>query len=129
MSTLIGYIHWLRAFSDFLFESCYPGKMESISRSIIIDYLAYVNKRFRGHKTKSNRIYILKMLFETGTVNEWFSVKSYLIQPEDYPQPTKSIPRFIPEEVMQQLNQHLDMLPEVVMRMTLVLQECGFRIG
>jgi len=38
------------------------------------------------------------------------------------------LPRYIPEEVMYQLNQHLDELPESVMRM-LVIQECGLRVG
>ncbi|MDJ0744193.1 MAG: tyrosine-type recombinase/integrase [Xenococcaceae cyanobacterium MO_167.B27] len=39
------------------------------------------------------------------------------------------MPRYIPEEVMAQLNQNLDLLPEPVMRMVLVIQETGLRVS
>lgn len=69
------------------------------------------------------------MFFETGIINDWFQVPSCLVRKEDYPKQVRALPRYIPEEVMKQLNQHLDALPEPVIRMTLVVQECGLRIG
>jgi integrase len=39
------------------------------------------------------------------------------------------MPRFIAEEVLQQLNAHLDDLRPVYRSMTLMLEECGMRIG
>ena len=61
--------------------------------------------------------------------NEWLPVTRYLVRREDHPKRKKALPRYIPESVMQQLNEHIDDLPESVMRMTLVIIECGMRIS
>ena len=42
---------------------------------------------------------------------------------------TKTTPLYSPEEVLNQLNQHLDTLPKTFQRLILVLQECGMRIS
>jgi len=94
-----------------------------------LEYFNHLNKRQLKASSKIDRLVVLKLFFETGVVNKWFQVPSYLIRSEDLPKKVKSLPRYIPEEVMQQLNQHLDALPEPVMRMVLVIQECGLRIG
>ena len=52
-----------------------------------------------------------------------------LIRDTDYPSLPKSTPKFIPENVMSQLNQHIDKLNPDVMRFFLVLQEVGMRIS
>ena len=41
----------------------------------------------------------------------------------------RRLPRFITEDVLHQLNAHLDDLRLVYRSMTLVLEECGMRIG
>ena len=41
----------------------------------------------------------------------------------------RRLPRFIAEDVLQQLNVHLNDLRPVYRGMTLVLEECGMRIG
>jgi integrase len=72
----------------------------------------------------------LRKFFEIGNFNTWFSVPSYLIHPEDFsgtkPHP---LPRYIPDEVIQQVNQNLDKLYEPVMRMVIVQQEFGLRVS
>jgi integrase len=80
-------------------------------------------------QTKNERLSKLAGFFETGVVNDWFDVSPHLIRKEDYRPEVKSLPRYIPEEVMHQLNQHIDTLPAPIMRMILVIQECGLRIG
>lgn len=52
-----------------------------------------------------------------------------LIRDSDYPKPEGKLPKFIPETVMTQLNQHIDLLHPYVMRFFLVLQEVGMRIS
>lgn len=52
-----------------------------------------------------------------------------LIRDSDYPKPSGKLPKFIPETVMSQLNQHIDLLHPHVMRFFLVLQEVGMRIS
>lgn len=68
-------------------------------------------------------------MLKVGSANNWFIVEPYLIRKEDYPKRDKALPRYIPDEVIRQLSQHLDALPEPIMRMVLVIQECGLRIG
>lgn len=128
LKTLRGFITSINSFSKFIEQ--YPSlKWETLNRSIIIDYLAYLNSKQLGWSSKKHKISHLKQLLETGKVNSWFNVSSYLIRPEDYPKGQKSVPRYIPEEVMGQLNQHLELLPEPIMRMVLVIQETGLRVS
>jgi integrase/transposase-like protein len=122
-------ISTMNDFSHFLEKSGYTGTINDINRSIIVDYVGYLNQKGIASKTQKGAISNLAVFFETGILNRWFSVEPYLIRPEDYARRTKKQPRYIPEEVMLQLNQNLDALPEPIMRMVVVLQECGFRIG
>lgn len=73
----------------------------------------------------------LKIFFELCARNNWADITAYpLIYKEDIPkQLTKFQPRYIPQEVLDQLNQHLDSLPESIMRMALVIQESGMRVS
>jgi integrase/recombinase XerD len=116
-------------FSLFLISNPHIEQVEDIDRSVIIQYLEYANSKNIAPATKGNNISALASLLETGGTNNWFTVKSHLILKEDYPKRVKALPRYIPDEVVRQLNQHLDSLPEPVMRMLLVIQGCGLRIG
>ncbi|PMB24336.1 recombinase XerD [Fischerella thermalis CCMEE 5198] len=123
------YMTTFRSFSDFLSDIRFYGQMEDINRKIIVDYANYLNQKRLSPKTRYRRLSVLSLFFETGIINDWFQIPSCLVRKEDYPKQVRPLPRYIPEEVMKQLNQHLDALPEPVMRMTLVVQECGLRIG
>jgi integrase/recombinase XerD len=116
-------------FSTFLISLDGINSIEDIDRKCIIKYLEYNNKAQISSATKSSRISSLSALFETGVVNKWFVLDPYLIQKCDYPKQDKFLPRYIPEDVLYQLNQHIEILPESVMRMVMVIQECGLRIG
>jgi integrase/recombinase XerD len=126
--TLQIYLADLNDFSSFLL-SCSVERVEDIDRSVIIKYLGYNNQKKLAPRTKSSRISTLASLFEAGTANNWFVLQPYLIRKEDYPKAIKTLPRYIPDDVFYQLNQHLDSLPGSVMRMVLVIEECGLRIG
>jgi len=73
-------------FSKFLFEASYSGEMNDINRSVIIDYLSYLNKQRSSPGTRATRISDLAYFFEAGTINKWFNLSPYLIRKEDYPQ-------------------------------------------
>jgi integrase/recombinase XerD len=123
------YIRHLGKFANFL-EIHYPSiNFLELNRKVIIDFLDFLNRSNLCVETKNKHLSSLKIFFEIGNINLWFDVPAYLIRPEDYAKRTKPLPRYIPEEVMQQLNQHLEKLPEPVMRMVLVIQETGLRIG
>lgn len=128
-ATLRMYLDSISLFSRFLSERYSLFEVEDINRSIITEYLSFLNQKKLSASRKYHHIADLNTFFRTGIMNGWFEVPLYLIVPEDYPKQIKTHPRYIPEEVMQQLNQHLDALPEPVIRMVLILQECGLRIG
>lgn len=119
----------LKIFSCFLESKPHVNKIEDIDRLIIIDYLHYLAVQNFAAVSRSNAISVLKYFLEYGSINGWFEIESNLIRKEDYPKRNKVLPRYIPDEIVNQLNQHLDSLPESVMRMLLVIQECGLRIS
>ena len=129
--TLSNYLTYFNSFSEFL-EKNYPhiSNINKIDRELIIDYIHYL-KGQKNFKPDTVIAYLgtIKLFFEDGNVNGWFKISPHLIRLQDYPKSQRPLPRYIPEEVIKQLNQHIDELPEQLMRMTLVLQECGLRIG
>ena len=128
-STLIGKISYIQIFSWFLVSIGYNQEFEGINRDLILQYFAYLKNNKYSYSQHTHCISTLKTFFETGILNHWFQVDPALIRPEDWLKQPKRLPRFIPEEVIKQLHQHLDSLPETVMRMVLIDMECGFRIG
>ncbi len=123
------YVNSLSDFSSFL-EQSYPAITSGdLTRKIIVDYIDYLNQKKLANATENKYIAVLKLFFETCNINSWFHTPSYLIRTEDYGKISSPLPRYIPEEVMQQLNQHLEALPEPVMRMVIVIQETGLRVG
>ena len=128
--SLLRYTYNLNAFSRFLSEN-YPeiNKFGDISRSVIVKYLLALNNKKLSASTVRSHLVALKNFFELGLINNWFTINPHLIRPEDSPKEPNFLPRYIPEEVIKQLLSHLDKLPEVVMRMVLVLLECGLRYG
>lgn len=119
----------LRKLSAFLSEQ-YPSlEPAQLNRAVIIDFLAYLAKKHPKPTTRSHFLSDIRDFLDLCYQNEWLPVIRYLIRKEDYPRRPKALPRYIPECVMEQLMSHIDDLPEPVMRMTLVIIECGMRIS
>jgi integrase/recombinase XerD len=130
MGTLLRYITEINSFSHFLTENCYCiQSANDLTRPIIIDYIHYLNTQNLVSSYIAHKLCTLSVLLDIGTANQWFDLPAGLILNEDFPKHNKCLPRFIPEEVIRQLNQYLEHLPEPIMRGVLVLQECGLRIG
>jgi integrase len=120
----------LRHFSSFLLSFSQINCMEDIERSTMVAFFDYVGLQKGRSQWKNDVIYTLKAFFETGTINEWFTVRTYLVRNDDYfKKDSKPLPRYIPDDVIRQLEQHINHLPEPMMRMILVIKECGLRVG
>ncbi len=119
----------LKRFSVFLAINYPTIEPADIDRSTIADFLLYIAGQNLSANTRCHTIGSMRSFFETCIQNEWVSFRRYLIRSEDFPKRLSSVPRFIPEDVMRQLNEHLSDLPEPVMRMVMVLTECGMRIS
>lgn len=125
-----GKVQAVALFSQFLREHHPSFEPSLLDRPLIVAFLAYLSTTERAAKTKKDYLISLRTFFECCAREGWAAFpEKRLIYDEDLP-PTNHIhPRFIPQEVLDQLNQHLEELPPQVMRMLLLIQECGMRIG
>lgn len=115
-------------FSRFLKDK-YPGIQTSeINRAVIVDYLTHLSGL--AISTRNHRLVDLKTFIELCVREGWAELPDkQLIYKEDFSRCRQTQPRFIPEEVLDQLNQYLDALPIHMMAMVIVLQESGMRIS
>jgi len=96
----------------------------------MVEYFGYVASSDLSNTTRNNRLLNLRTFLVTCAQEEWAPIPAKrLIYDEDIPAPDNPEPRFIPGEVQEQLQQYLDDLPTPILRMLLILQECGMRIG
>src|SRR5699024_12428246 len=100
-------------------------RINQLRRMEIEAYLRELNMMGIKPSTIKGRISILEGLFSTLLRLEWNDIPSkVLIYPEDYAKIPRAKPRFIDEYVLEQLNSHLDKLPEYIATMTMIVQEC-----
>jgi len=120
----------LKDFSAFLNKSAPSIQPVDINRPIIVEYLSYLSSRKLAVQTRRNHICYLSIFLDLCNQEGWADIKrSGLIHRGDIPKQEKYQPRYIPKEVVDQLNQHLDCLPPYILRMVLILQETGRRVG
>ncbi|WP_036478885.1 site-specific integrase [Myxosarcina sp. GI1] len=129
IGTLREYISTFNKLSMFVANEYKTTEAINIDRALIINFCFYLSSIKLSARTRGKHISYLNESFKVWTENKWFYIPPYVIHENDYPKRKKPIPRYIPEDVMSQLNKHLDKLPPPVMRMILVIQECGFRVG
>ena len=97
---------------------------------MIIDFISSLLEKGLSGRSRQAAIYNVRVFFELCVRNDWLDLpKIPLLFQEDLTPREKHNPRYIPNKVLEQLNQHVEELPESVMRMFLVIQECGMRIS
>ncbi|MDJ0694760.1 tyrosine-type recombinase/integrase [Mastigocoleus sp. MO_188.B34] len=117
-------------FSVFISEEYSLLQPQNINRQIIIDYLSYLQKQTYAEETVRGIVLHLKVFFEHCLMENWLPIEDkYLIRKEDTPGKRKAKPRFIPDEVLLQLNQHIEKIPDYYRRMIIVFQYAGMRIS
>jgi integrase/recombinase XerD len=120
----------IKAFSRFLRKICSAAKAGDIDRAMIVEYMAFLATSNLQETTRTDYLIALRTFFEWCRRENWAPIfDGRLIYDDDLPGRNKVQPRFIPQEVVVQLNQHLEALPDAMMRMVLILQECGMRIS
>jgi len=126
--TLASKIRTVSFFDRFL-NSYYPNlKVEKIDRKIVEEYFAYGISPNLESSTRRHRMSFLKQFFEECARFGWANItKQQLIYPSDYPKNKKSLPKFISDHVIKQLEDNLQFLPEPIICMIKVLRETGVR--
>lgn len=119
----------LRRLSRYL-QEYYPNIAPAqIDRSVLINFVGYLASKKLSVSFRNSIILNAKSYFEDCYQNEWLPVSRYLVRAEDIGKIPKRLPRYIPDEVIEQLNEHLTDLAPPVARMVIILQECGMRIS
>jgi integrase len=120
----------LKRFSAYLAQVPPGITPELIDRPLIVAYEAHLRTLGVAPATIGLWLVALRSFFELCAREGWAAIPERpLIYREDFPRHLRRLPRFIAEDVLQQLNAHLDDLRPVYRGMTLVLEECGMRIG
>ena len=116
-------------FFDKFINHRYPElKPEKINRKIVEEYLVYGIPVNLAYSTRAHRISYLKQFFDECVRFGWANfTKQQLIYPSDYPKNKKSLPKFIPDHVIKQLEDNLQFLPDPITCMIKVLRETGAR--
>lgn len=119
----------LNHFSQFL-QQFHPNIAPSeIDRSVVLDYRSCLAGMGVGESARHKYLRAIRTFLELCSREGWADIPDRrFVYREDFPQRSKSQPRFIPEEVMVQLNENLNGLPQPYRRMALILQEVGMRI-
>ncbi|MDP3705072.1 MAG: tyrosine-type recombinase/integrase [Legionellaceae bacterium] len=122
----------INSFSEFLHTlppSEQAKNLDGMTRMIVINYIGFLGKQSISQTTRQIRSLTLSNFFEICRELGWVYFKSNLIYQEDIPKRPNKVPRFIPESVLNQLNDNIQHIDPHVRRLILLLQETGVRIS
>lgn len=126
-STLLENKNRIQRFAKFL-ASQYVRGFEDISSSVLESYIVSLNRLSKT--TQNTQIIYVKTFLNTGTINGWFNVSTYILAKKTYTiKPNHNKIRYIPDEVLRQLDEHLHLLPDPVQRMVVLIRALGLRAG
>ena len=129
-SSCRSYIVCLYHFGKFITLHRNGLQPNQLSRAIAVEFISYLNQTNLSVMTRGLVLKHLKLLIEIAVLENWMTFpKEPIIHRNDFPKLSKPIPRFIPETVMTQLEQHILSLPELDQRIIILLLETGRRIN
>ena len=130
LSTIGDKLNSIKEFSRFLHRQYTDISPQKLDRQVIEDYLVHLKEKKFSASTRIHRISALRDLLEYSAAMNWVDVpKNPLIFIQDYPFRDKTLPRYIPDAVLRQLDENLQYLPEPIARMVIVVREVGMRIS
>lgn len=119
----------VRGFAKFVNSHHSLLKAQYLNRKLVQDYLVSGLTKLSA-STRRHRIIFVKQFLEDCLKFAWAEItKEQLIYPEDLPKLNESLPKFIPNNVLKQLDENLNALPEPIICMVKVLRETGMRIS
>jgi integrase len=126
-NTIYSHVCRLKIFSLFLKKEgiCEPEQINNHTFEAFTSYL--ISKKL---KTISIRGYYqaLSLFFELCRLEGWLSVNTYWFKNKHKVESVNEI-KYIPEEVLNQLNQNIHYLPESLQRMVILIRTLGLRGG
>ncbi len=129
--TLVSTLYTLKKFSLFLKEASIYN-FNNLDNQTFDDFDYYLRSQSNklSPSTISTHYGHLSVFFNTCRVEGWLNVNTYWFQGRCYfSKPKLGDIDYIPEEVWNQLQENIHLLPEQIQRMVLVIRATGLRIG
>jgi len=123
----------IQKFSEFLIERDPEAFLlaSDVNRLLIVQYIGFLREKNISDRWILSLLSTLRTFLETCTsrlgINDLS--KERLIFHEDLPKISPRSSREIPEGVLAQLREHLNALSTTILRMVIILLECGLRIS
>lgn len=128
--TLSSYMRTIVQFSNFLSSFNREVQPEEINRSIMFSYVEYVHNLNHVNEGKNKLLTHMKYILTLTAIEEWANItKENLLFTDDRLTITRIKPRYIPNQVLDQLNLHIGELPPDIRRLVIILQHTGRRPG
>lgn len=119
----------VQMFNDFIVEEYGILTVQEVNREVIVEFLNYLADYGYSANTRATRLSLLKTFFEISTINKWAKFHPYLLTPRDFPKKLRTVPKFIPDEIIDQIIDNSNILSDHVLAMLLVLMETGMRVS
>jgi integrase/recombinase XerD len=122
-------IYYINSFSQFI-EQRSISNLSQIDNQLFDEYDSYLHSLKITKNTISLYYTTLANFFNLCREEGWLKINTYWFRGrrKDFPVKRDEI-EYIPEEVWQQLDEHLHHLPEPLQRMVLIIRGTGLRIG
>ncbi|SEL35952.1 tyrosine-type recombinase/integrase [Ruminococcus albus] len=131
ISAVLDDIKGLNLFSAFLeAEHSEINHLDELTRPIIEEYFAFIDKKNFVTTTYNRRISVLRTFLLIGNMLdlEHFPTKP-LIQNDDYRRVVHKMPKCFSEFELKQMNTHINDLPIQIARIFFILENCGMRVS
>ncbi len=120
----------LHRFSQFLEKEAPTVQSGQIDRALMVKYIGYLGQTGESAQARHRALVQLRLFLEISAHQLQKPLpRERVIFDEDLPKRPQPLPREIPEEVLSQLREHLNTLPTTLLRMVVILLDCGLRIG
>ncbi len=120
----------IRRFSTFLSKFHPSLQSVAVTRPLLLEYIGYLMQRGLSVESRKEYLLLLRTFLDLAQQEGWMRLaEQRLIYDEDIPVRRKRQPRFILQGILDQLHQHMAALDSAILRMLLILEECGMRIS
>ncbi|KTD47924.1 site specific recombinase [Legionella quinlivanii] len=103
---------------------------QNFTRSLMVGFIQYLAKRELKPATKSISLMNVRIFHQIALQEEWLSFPDKsLIFDTDLPRDRVITPKYIPQDVLNQLKKHLHLLSDWLQRFIIILMETGRRIS
>lgn len=130
LGSCCAYLVGLALFSDFLITQFKNPAPEIVNRHVITQYIEFLKNRTLSAGYRKTTLIHLRTFHYMVMREKWLPWPTEpLIYPNDIPTDFIVTPRFIPEIVITQLQQHKHQLPDYMQHLITILLETGRRIS